>query len=436
MSQKSPSTGLSGLALPITGGVFSLGLVAASVAVPNPIMSALFGVIGVGIAFTAGKLGTPAQSAQAKRQAEQDMQAMETAQSQPVCDEVELKELGRTWVPTLDKQLMTANGQMEIGICNLTDAFGAIHSKLNETMKVANQAAAVLGNSSGSDGGLAVEVSRSLSQMLDAFKKSLDDKASIFKEVRGFISSTDELKKMATSVEELAAKTNLLALNAAIEAARAGEEGRGFSIVADEVRKLSMLSAETGLRIRERVQDISAAARRAGEGATKMESSDNQMLEHASSTVGNVVTQFQQVTEPLQVASDKIISNTQQVSSALNNAVVHFQFQDRVSQIVGHVRESLEHLKSQIGEGLEGLDVDTLMHDLEKNYTMAEERVNHAPRATQAVRPRASAAVVPAVAAASSMEFFDDEPSPAMPAANQPAKEPAKATADDDITFF
>jgi len=83
---------------------------------------------------------------------------------------------------------------------------------------------------------------------------------------------------MATSVEELAAKTNLLALNAAIEAARAGEEGRGFSIVADEVRKLSMLSAETGLKIRERVQDISAAARRAGDGASKMEASDSQML--------------------------------------------------------------------------------------------------------------------------------------------------------------
>jgi methyl-accepting chemotaxis protein len=277
--------------------------------------------------------------------------------------------------------------------------------------------------------------------MLDAFKKSLDDKAGIFKEVRGFISSTDELKKMATSVEELAAKTNLLALNAAIEAARAGEEGRGFSIVADEVRKLSMLSAETGLRIRERVQDISAAARRAGEGATKMESSDNQMLDHASNTVGNVVSQFQQVTEPLQVASDKIISNTQQVSSALNNAVVHFQFQDRVSQIVGHVRESLEHLKSQIGEGLEGLDVDTLMHDLEKNYTMAEERVNHAPRAATASKTGASATAVTAGASAASMEFFDDEPAGAQPTSSATSsatvsKAAVKETAEDDITFF
>jgi len=430
MSQKSPSTGLSGLALPIAGGAFSLGLVAASAAVPNPIVSAVFGVIAVGIAFTAGKLGAPAQSNQAKRQAEFEREALQASLAEQPCDETELKELGSTWVPTLDKQLMTANGQMELGICNLTDAFGAIHSKLNETMKVANQAAAVLGNSSGSDAGLAVEVSRSLSQMLDAFKKSLDDKSSIFKEVRGFISSTDELKKMATSVEELAAKTNLLALNAAIEAARAGEEGRGFSIVADEVRKLSMLSAETGLRIRERVQDISSAARRAGEGATKMEASDIQMLDHASSTVGNVVTQFQQVTEPLQVASDKIISNTQQVSSALNNAVVHFQFQDRVSQIVGHVRESLDHLKSQIGEGLEGLDVNTLMHDLEKNYTMAEERVNHAPRPTPAARAGSAAVPLATATAASSMEFFDDAPAPSS------AKEPAKETAEDDITFF
>ncbi|WP_370264294.1 methyl-accepting chemotaxis protein [Limnobacter sp.] len=293
----------------------------------------------------------------------------------------QLNNMAHQWVPTLSKQLNTANQQMEQGIVSLAEAFSGIHTQLNATVSVASDAAHVLGGASsaghGQAAGLAEMVSSSLNQMLAQIRQSFDEKSTIMNEVKGFIASTDELAKMASSVEVLAAKTNLLALNAAIEAARAGEEGRGFSIVADEVRKLSMLSADTGVKIRERVQHIAQAAKRAGDGATRMQNSDQHVLEQASSTLGGVVRQFEQVTTPLQHASEQIIANTHQVSASLNNAVVHFQFQDRVSQILGHVQDSLTQLQQQLGEGLQALDVPALMHELERNYTMAEERTNH-----------------------------------------------------------
>lgn len=291
--------------------------------------------------------------------------------------DAELQRMASTWVPTLNNQLSTANSQMEMGIVNLAEAFSAIHSKLNDTVTVATDAAGVLGNTSSGGNGLADHVADSLNEILNSIRLSFDEKATLMHEVKGFISSTDELAKMAASVETLAARTNLLALNAAIEAARAGEEGRGFSIVADEVRKLSMLSAETGVKIRQRVQLIATAAKRAGDGAARMETTDEKVLSQASETLHGVVSQFAQVTGPLQQASEKIISNTNQVSSSLNNAVVHFQFQDRVSQILGHVQDSLNQMKDQLGSGMASLNVAALMHELERKYTMAEERTNH-----------------------------------------------------------
>ena len=312
--------------------------------------------------------------------------------SKESADDAELNRLVDTWVPTLNNQLSTANSQMELGIVNLAEAFSEIHSKLNETVSVASGAASVLGNASAGGNGLADHVAESLNGMMNNIRNSFDEKATIMQEVKGFILSTEELAKMASSVETLAARTNLLALNAAIEAARAGEEGRGFSIVADEVRKLSMLSAETGVKIRERVQLIATAAKRAGDGAARMESSDEKVLSQASETLHGVVEQFEQVTVPLHHASEQIISNTNQVSSSLNNAVVHFQFQDRVSQILGHVQDSLNQMKGQLSSGLQDLNVAALMHELERKYTMAEERVNHAGQAGNTASVKAASA--------------------------------------------
>lgn len=320
-----------------------------------------------------GKLS--ADSAESRLAATSEAHAK--AQALIETSELDLRDLAERWAPTLCSQLSTANGQMEQGVVKLTSAFSSIHERLNETMSLATEAVGIIGQAGGADQSLIKQSQSSLEAMQQKIRQAFLEKSELMEEVKGFIASTDELSKMASAVEDLAAKTNLLALNAAIEAARAGEEGRGFSVVADEVRKLSNQSAQTGQQIRTRIQQIAVAARKASEGAIRMEVSDQALLSDSDQTFKQVIEQFESVTSPLQSASDGIVKNTGLVSNELGAAIVHFQFQDRVSQIIGHVDHSLKQFGEQCTTGLDAISVGELMHTLESGYTMAEERQNH-----------------------------------------------------------
>ena len=311
----------------------------------------------------------------------------------------ELSRLMDRIAPVWSRQIETGRSQMESAVIELMQGFAAIVERLENSVRAA-EATASGASGAGADGllGIFTASEQRLSGLVSSLEEATVRKQELLAEIGGLLQFIGELRDMATEVAGIADQTNLLALNASIEAARAGDAGRGFAVVADEVRKLSNLSKETGHRIRAKVETISGAIRTAVDTAQDAAAREADSLSASGAVVHGVLADFRQATDRLTASSSILLTESAAIKSEVADALVRLQFQDRVSQIFSHVRDSVELMPDYVRRSEDDfaasgrvpvLDAAPLLAHLESTYATAEERNNHTATAKGAPAPSA-----------------------------------------------
>jgi len=319
-----------------------------------------------------------------------ELEEQQNNQEQQQLEQVDEKVLGdfediTSKIVTLSAgQIEISREQTEEAINELSQRFGGLVEKLNSAVDASEQAA---GNISGDSGvSSALEVSRrDLTALVNSMKNSLHARNENLENIRSLAEESVSLTQMAESVEKIASQTNLLALNAAIEAARAGEMGRGFAVVADEVRNLSKQSGETGQQISEIVNRISTAMQVTLESVEVSAKEDVVFETESQETVNNVLIGLQEMMGGLSNSSEILKKESIGISNEISDILVSLQFQDRVSQILVHVRDSLHdfdnvikesHTQREAGNYMP-INSDAVITNLESGYTTNEQRDLH-----------------------------------------------------------
>ncbi len=141
------------------------------------------------------------------------------------------------------------------------DAQNSVYSleKLNELITNSNQLVEDVLELSKSINQSQLDGNQSVENLVKEFKTTLDNIKQLASDIEELHEHSQKINDIVVTIDGIAGQTNLLALNASIEAARAGEAGKGFAVVATEIRNLAEQTSSSTAEINNIIQMVKSS---------------------------------------------------------------------------------------------------------------------------------------------------------------------------------
>jgi methyl-accepting chemotaxis protein len=218
------------------------------------------------------------------------------------------------------------------------------------------------------------------------------------------------------AVDKINSQMRMLAINARIEAARAGNAGQAFTVISDEVRTLSGTTQQLADTMRTHVKKVVRGLNDSHEALQSVATIDMSENIMAKERLDAMVAALLDRSAALGAIADSAAADAADIAGQVNAAITSLQFQDRVSQRLEQVVDTLRI----VGDAFSRLETDSgaaahcssldlsqqisWLHELASRYRLSEMRAAFVSRV---IDGRAAADVASADSAeAGSIDLF------------------------------
>jgi methyl-accepting chemotaxis protein len=282
-------------------------------------------------------------------------------------------------VPVWQRQMLATREVADSGLSQLLEAFSGFSGSLDSL-------AGQLGSSTlaASPGAVDTAVQgegTALGALLAPSRRAFVERDAAVAELGRCADAMSELQQLVKQAREIARHTRLVAFNAAIEAQRSGNPagGGGSQAVANEVRMLAGRMTENAEQIDRLATGLHkglAGSRRQGEiSDTSPEELKMEIELRAREALNALMTALGASLQ----GSAAVQQASSQLRSQIDDAFVHFQFGDRVSQMLAILGNDMHNLVRWVSVNPYATQSDAAewLAALEASYTTDEQRAEH-----------------------------------------------------------
>jgi methyl-accepting chemotaxis protein len=297
---------------------------------------------------------------------------------QHAADSASLSSMVHQVVPAWREQIGVSRTTNQDGMAELLSTFSTISGMLNELHTLFAECEP---NVAPGAVGQAIEAQRpAINALLEPIERAFRQRDALLDQLAHCTTAAARLQQLSKEVRSVGAHTRLVAFNASIEANRgqASQLG-GQSSVAAEIRTLSEKVVALCDQFDERLRPLYEACRHTHQEGLMTDTTVEELRLEAELKARQALHAVLQSLGASVGGAAKVQNFSRDLNQHMELMFTHFQFGDRVEQMLDIIGKDMNRFVAFTQENPQptALDVQNWLKQLEKSYTMSEQRSQH-----------------------------------------------------------
>ncbi len=280
-------------------------------------------------------------------------------------------------VPVWGRQLALTRESADAGLQQLLMSVSTMSSALDTLMS--HLQSPVQGARPGAADQVIEAQSEALEALLVPMRRAFAQRGAMVSELGRLNGCLADLQRQARQIREVARHTRLVSFNASIEAQRAGGAAAGTQAVAAEVRMLAVRTSEIADQLERTVASLNSPMVAARRDAEIHDTTDTELQLEIELRAREALTTLLDGMGAKLGGSSAVQQAGSAVRDELELAFTHFQFGDRLSQMLDIIGQDMDKFARWVALHPSATQSDAAewLAQLEARYTMDEQRSQH-----------------------------------------------------------